>query len=102
MPRWSDKPSDTALRSRRCRELAALGYLTDRVTWQADALRLLVAAGYMPDDLAHANDREARVARAQALSNFLAAALSVLEAELMQHVAKPGAASGYSLRNRRV
>lgn len=102
MARWSDNPSATARRSRRCRELAALGYLTDRVTWQADALRLLVAAGYISDDLACSNDREARSARAQALSEFLAVALSALEAELMQHVAKATIGAGYSLRKRRV
>jgi hypothetical protein len=72
------------------------------VTYDADALPILIAAGWLSNELAIGNGREVRAARGQALTEFLAVALSALQAELMQHVAKPVTAAGYSLRKRRV
>jgi len=100
--RRTDQPTASAIRSRRSRELEALGYMTDRATYAADALRLLVAAGYISDYWASACGRQARAARSQALSDFLAVALDALHAELlMQHAANGGSFSGHSLRKRR-
>jgi hypothetical protein len=97
----TDTPAASTIRSRRSRELEALGYVTDRATYLADALRLLVAAGYISERMATACGRQAREARSQALTDFLAVALSVLEAELMQPAANPMSVTGYSLRRRR-
>lgn len=82
--------------------MEALGFLTDRVSYDADAMRILAAAGYISDHHSIGRSREARVARGQALSEFVAAAVTVLEAELMQHVPMATSAAGYSLRKRRV
>lgn len=99
--RRASNPAEGTIRSRRSRELEALGHVTDRITYDADGLRLLVAGGYMPDRIASDCSRHARATRAQAVSDFLAVALSVLDAELMQHVPNAASVTGYSLRKRR-